>query len=315
MGSIGAAGFAGGFRGHSLLHREQGQQSAHSFRGELFRTPLPGLVLTLAFGQVNWRGNKNNSDYEGLSVAVKRSFSRGFLLSANYMWSHEIDDGSNGSGDGDSLVPQNVACQACERASGIWDVRHVFNASAVYQLPFGRDKSFLNQPGFWSDIAGAWELSSVVVARTGFPINVTVDRSSKGVPDGNTNSQRPNLVPGVSLTPPGGSTIAGWINPAAFAIPTSGTFGNAPRDVGRGPGAWQIDLGLGKHIPVGERFGLEFRADFFNIFNHPQYGLPQADITGSGFGSIIQTVNTTTPVSPVGTGTPREIQLGLRIAF
>jgi Carboxypeptidase regulatory-like domain len=271
--------------------------------------PYPG------FGIVPWRGNRNNSNYEGLSVAVKRSFSRGFLFSANYMWSHEIDDGSNGSGDGDSLVPQNVACQACERASGIWDVRHVLNASAVYQLPFGRGKTYLSEPGVLSNVLGSWELSSTVVARTGFPINVTVDRSSSDVPDGNTTDQRPNLVPGVSLTPPGGSTITEWINPAAFAIPASKTFGNAPRDIGRGPGAWQIDMGLGKHIPVTERLGLEFRADFFNIFNHPQYGLPQADLTGSGFGSIIQTVNTTTPVSPVGTGTPREIQFALRVAF
>jgi hypothetical protein len=271
--------------------------------------PYPG------FGIVPWRGNRNSSSYEGLSAAVKRSFSRGFLFSANYMWSHEIDDGSNGSGDGDSLVPENVACQACERASGIWDVRHVLNASAVYQLPFGRGKTYLSDPGIWSSVLGFWELSSAVVARTGFPINVTVDRSASAVPDGNTTDQRPDLVPGVSLTPPGGSSIGEWINPAVFAIPAPKTFGNAPRDVGRGPGTWQIDSGLGKHIPLTERFGLEFRADFFNIFNHPQYGLPQADITGSGFGKIIQTVNTTTPVSPVGTGTPREIQFALRVAF
>ena len=153
------------------------------------------------------------------------------------------------------------------------------------------------------------------VARTGFPVNVTVDRSASAVPDGNTTDQRPNLVPGVSLTPPGGPTTAEWINPAAFSIPAPGTFGDAPRDVARGPGAWQMDLGVGKQIPLTERARLEFRAEFFNIFNHPQYGLPQADFTGSGFGSIIQTVNTTTPVSPVGTGTPREIQFALRLVF
>jgi len=141
------------------------------------------------------------------------------------------------------------------------------------------------------------------------------------VPDGNTTDQRPDLVPGVSLTPPGGKTIAEWINPAAFAAPAAGTFGDAPRDVARGPGAWQMDIGVGKQIPVTERVRLEFRAEFFNIFNHPQYGLPQSDIssflagTQGVFGSIIQTVNTTTPVSPVGTGTPREMQFVLRVAF
>jgi hypothetical protein len=275
--------------------------------------PLTGARPYPAFGQVDWRGNKSNSNYNGLSVAVKRSFSHGFLLSANYMWSHEIDDGSNGSGDGDSLVAQNVACQSCERASGIWDVRHVFNANAVYQLPFGPGKTFLSQPGVLSSIVGSWEITSTAVARTGFPVNVIVDRSSSDVPDGNTNNQRPDLVPGISLTPPGGSSIAEWINPAAFAIPAPGTFGNAPRDVARGPGAWQLDIGLGKRILLTEREQLQVRAECFNIFNHPQYGTPQADFSaGPGvFGTILSTVNT----GPVGTGTPRQMQFMLRIAF
>ncbi len=281
--------------------------------------PLSKLRPYPAFGEVSWRGNKNNSEYEGLSIAMKRSFSRGVLLQANYMWSHEIDNGSNGSGDGDSLVAQNVDCQLCERASGIWDVRHVFNANVVYQLPFGLGKPYLNQPGAVRSILGSWELTSTVVARTGFPVNVTIDRSAAAVPDGNNTNQRPDLVPGVSLTPPGGSSIAEWINPAAFAVPAAGTFGDAPRDVARGPGAWQIDMGIGKRIPFAERASVAFRAEFFNIFNHPQYGLPLADFSvapgPNGFGNIIGTVSTTTPVSPVGTGTPREIQFSLRLAF
>jgi Carboxypeptidase regulatory-like domain/TonB dependent receptor len=281
--------------------------------------PLSGTRPYPAFGEVSWRGNKNNSNYEGLSVALKRSFSHGLLLQANYMWSHEIDDGSNGSGDGDSLVAQNVACQSCERANGIWDVRHVFNANAVYQLPFGPGKQYLNQPGVASRILGSWELTSTVVARTGFPINVTIDRSASAIPDGNNTDQRPDLVPGVSLTPPGGPTIAEWINPAAFAAPAPGIFGDAPRDVARGPGAWQIDMGIGKHIPLAERASVDFRAEFFNIFNHPQYGSPLADFSvapgPNGFGNIISTVSTTTPVSPVGTGTPREMQFSLRLVF
>jgi hypothetical protein len=277
--------------------------------------PATGVRPYPNFGEVSWRGNKDVSNYNGLSVAAKRSFSHGFVLSANYMWSHEIDDGSDGSGDGDSLVAENVACQPCERANGIWDVRHVFNASAVYQLPLGTGKPFLNKPGIARGILGSWEITSMALARTGFPVNVTVDRSSSSVPDGNATDQRPDLVPGVSLIPPGGKTIGEWINPAAFAIPANGTFGDAPRDVARGPGAWQMDFGLGKQIPFTERVGLEFRAEFFNIFNHPQYGLPQSDLTGTGFGTIIQTVNTTTPLSPVGSGTPREMQFALKLAF
>jgi hypothetical protein len=70
------------------------------------------------------------------------------------MWSHEIDDGSDGSGDGDSPVPENVSCPACERASGIWDARHVFNANAVYELPFVSNKRWLTQPGLLRTVAG-----------------------------------------------------------------------------------------------------------------------------------------------------------------
>jgi hypothetical protein len=277
--------------------------------------PATGTRPYPNFGQVSWRGNKDNSNYNGLSLAAKRSFSRGFLLSANYMWSHEIDDGSDGSGDGDSLVPENVSCQRCERASGIWDVRHVFNANAVYELPFGPGKQFLGEPGFWRSVAGGWEVTSTFIARTGFPVDVLMNRSSSSVPDGNTTDQRPELVPGVPLTPPGGATIGQWINPAAFTVPAPGTFGDAPRDVARGPGAWQMDFGVGKRISLTERARLEFRSEFFNIFNHPQYGLPQATFGVPGFGSIIQTVNTTTPVSPVGSGTPREIQFSVRVRF
>jgi len=277
--------------------------------------PATGARPYPDFGQVSWRGNKDSSNYNAFSVALKRSFSRGFLFAANYMWSHEIDDGSDGSGDGDSLVPENVACQPCERASGIWDVRHVFNANAIYELPFGQGKQFLNEPGFWRAVAGSWRVTSTFMARTGFPVNVLINRSSSSVPDGNANDQRPDLVPGVSLTPPAGATIGQWINPAAFAVPAAGTFGDAPRDVARGPGGWQMDLGVGKHISLGERASLEFRSEFFNVFNHPQYGSPQATFGVPGFGSILQTVNTTTPVSPVGAGTPRQIQFALRVAF
>jgi Carboxypeptidase regulatory-like domain/TonB dependent receptor len=269
--------------------------------------PLTGTRPYPEFGQTDWRGTRNNSAYEALSVAVKRSFSRGLLLSVNYTWSHEIDDGSNGSGDGDSLTPQNVACQPCERASGAFDARHVVNANAVYELPFGVGKPYLNQPGVVRDVFGSWQVSTLVIAHTGFPVNVTVDRSSSAVPDGNTNNQRPDLVPGVPLYLPGGE-----FNIAAFAVPAPGTFGDAPRNLLRGPGLWQADLALGKHIPVTERVQLQFRAEAFNIFNRPQYAAPLSDISNPvTFGQILSTVNT----GPVGTGTPRQMQFMLRAQF
>jgi hypothetical protein len=279
--------------------------------------PTTAVVQYPAFAPaIGWRGSVGMSSYNGLSLALRRAFSRGLLVTVNYTWSHEIDNGSNGSGDGDEVSPQNPLCLVCDWASGVWDARHVVNGNAVYQLPFGRGKSMMNDVGITTAILGNWELTTTALARSGFPVNVLMP-SSYVAPDGATGTQRPDLVPGVSLAPSGGKSVAQWVNPAAFAAP-AGEFGTAPRDLVRGPGTWQVDLGVGKHLSLNERASLEFRSEFFNLFNHPQLGPPQATFNPSnttGFGRIISTVNTTTPVSPVGSGTPREIQLALTVIF
>jgi len=283
-----------------------------------------------------WRGSVGMSTYNGLSASIRRPFSRGLLLAANYTWSHEIDNGSNGSGDGDEIQPQNQACQSCDVASGAWDARHVVNGNAVYELPFGHGKAFLNQGNVADAIAGGWQLTTTAVARTGFPVNVL---TSLNGPDGNqAGTQRPILVPGVSITPPGGKSVAQWFNPAAFEIPAlnsagnASVFGNAPRDLISGPGTWQVDMGAGKTISLRERGKIEFRAEFYNVFNHPQLGQPGATCEGTGstsgptpcesgttFSQITNTINLNTaivsPITPVGSGTPREIQLALRFDF
>ena len=286
--------------------------------------PATGDVQYPAFAPaIGWRGSIGMSAYNGLSVSVRRSFSHGLLVAANYMYSHEIDNGSNGSGDGDEISPQNPLCLQCDRASGAWDARHVVNGNAVYQLPFGLGRSMLNQRGIANTIAGGWEVTTTALARTGFPVNVLMP-SSYTAPDGASGTERPDLVRGVPLTPPGGKRIAEWINPAAFATP-AGEFGTAPRDLFPGPGTWQVDLATDKTFTLTERSQLQFRSEFYNIFNHPQLGQPTAtcDLTSagqvgcpSGFGSVITTVNTeVSPVTPVGSGTPREMQFALRFEF
>jgi len=289
--------------------------------------PATAVVQYPAFAPaIGWRGSIGMSSYNGLSLGLRRAFSHGFLVTANYTWSHEIDNGSNGSGDGDEISPQNPLCLSCDRASGAWDAQHVVNGNMVYELPFGRGKSLLNDSGIATAILGNWEVTSTALARTGFPVNVLMP-SSYTAPDGASGTERPDLVPGVSLTPPGGKNVAEWVNPAAFATP-AGEFGTAPRDLLRGPGTWQVDFGIAKHFSLTERASLEFRSEFFNIFNHPQLGPPQAtcDVTASnptgcptGFGSIVTSVNLNTaivnPITPVGSGTPREIQFALRLVF
>jgi len=275
--------------------------------------PLTGQRPYPAFSQVAWRGTVFDSNYEALSASMRHSFSRGLLISANYTWSHEIDDDSNGSGDGDSITPQNVSClpyrapQCGERASGAFDVRHAFNANAIYELPLGRGKAYLNDGGVASSILGLWSLSTNFTARTGFPVNLTTSATG---PDGNTTAQRPNLVPGESLY-----LANGWFNPAAFCQPGVGTcaagFGDVPRNFLRAPGVWQLDLGLSKRIPVTERFQLQFRAEAFNLLNRPMYALPNGLISASDFGKIYLPLNTT----PVGMGTPRQLQFMLKMQF
>src|ERR1700723_239537 len=283
--------------------------------------PATGLVQYPGFAPaIGWRGSIGASSYNGLSVSVRRPFATGLLLAANYAYTHELDNGSNGSGDGDEISPQNPFCLPCEWASGAWDATHVVNGNAVYELPFGVGKPMLNEHGIASAIAGNWQLTTTALARTGFPVNVLLP-SSYTAPDGASGTQRPDLVRGVSLTPPGGRTIREWINPAAFAKP-AGEFGDAPRNLFRGPGTWQVDIGAAKTFAIAERMQLEFRGEFYNIFNHPQLGQPQSTFNPSGpagFGSIINTVNLNTaivnPITPVGSGTPREIQLAVRLDF
>jgi hypothetical protein len=275
------------------------------------KDPANGLRPYPNFGQVEYRGNDSNSSFNALQASMQRSYKRGFLFSFNYMYSHEIDDGSLGGGDADFV--QNPACLRCDRASGDFDARHTASGNAVYELPFGAGRAHLSQPGYVRAILGAWDLSTIVSARTGLPVNVTIDRLASSVPGGDSKSpQRPNRVPGVSLTPPGGSSPSLWINPAAFdANVAPGTYGDAGRNMARGPGSWQADLGLSKRISLGEGLGLQFRAEVFNVFNHPIFARPLSDLSASSFGQIFATANT----SPVGTGTPRQMQFMLRLNF
>jgi hypothetical protein len=263
--------------------------------------PRTGLAPYPAFGPVSWRGNVGNSTFHALQLNARRAFQNGFLLSANYMWSHSINDGSIGGGESDT--PQNSFCRSCDKASSDDDVRQSFNLSAVYRLPFGAEKKFV----------GGWTASAIASSQTGLPVNVTIDRSNGSVPGGYAISgeERPDLVYGVSLTPPGGSSPSQWINPAAFSTPASGTFGNLGRNAFRAPGITQVDFGLSKDISLTERMSIRFRADAFNLLNRAQYGPPGGDVSQATFGEITTTISN----YATGGGTPREFQLSAKISF
>jgi len=273
--------------------------------------PHTGVAPYPAFGPVSWRGDVGNSTFHALQFNTRRAFQKGILLSANYMWSHSINDGSVGGGESDT--PQNSFCRSCDKASSDNDVRHVFNVSAVYQLPLGAGKPYLSSPGIWRTLLGGWSISAIGTAQTGLPINITVDRSNGSVP-GNlaiSGQERPNYLAGAPLTPPGGSTPQMWINPAAFSMPAAGTFGNLGRNAFRARGISQLDLGVVKDVTFFERLRLRFRADAFNVLNRAQYGAPNADWSQVNFGVITTTISN----YATGRGTPREFQLSARVSF
>jgi carboxypeptidase family protein len=305
------------------------------------------------YGSVDLKHDVGSSTYNALGLSLERRFSQGLSFQTRYTWSHSINDGSVGGGE--SNGPENVNCLRCDFGPSVFDIRQNFTANAVYELPFGPGKAYLNAGRVLGKIVGGWNLSSIGLWHTGHPLTITMNISPSQLPDGNDQTtQRPDLVPGVPVML--GSGAPGHtlqINPAAFAAPpldpggvvqSDGTcllscglisrFGNAPNGIIRALDSWQVDLALMKTTKVTERVEVEFGVQAFNIFNHVQLGDPSTSnlqlnyVPGSGNGvqapPTLGLINTTNnfnnnndnSASPnTGTGLPRQLQLMLRIKF
>lgn len=294
-----------------------GSNAHHQFNRSFVNTinPLTGTRPLPSFSNVDEKQNNGNSNFNGMQVSLQRNSRAGFTWSTQYMWSKNISDNA-GAGDGSQLMISG--CRQCDRAAADWDVRHNFTSIGSYQLPFGKGRAYGPKEGFAGTMISGWELSGLWTARTGRPFNITVNRSAADLPDGvaatpsaGAPAQRPNYVVGQRLYP-GNQTVDSWLNPAAFSVPARGTWGNLGRNAARALGMWQVDFALGKQTRLTERFNLEFRGEFFNIFNRAQYGLPQANISQTAqFGRIVNVINT----QPTGIGGPRQIQFMLRLNF
>ncbi|HEX3879773.1 MAG TPA: carboxypeptidase regulatory-like domain-containing protein [Bryobacteraceae bacterium] len=271
-----------------------GMESDHLFTSAADNVinPLTGKRKLPNFDQVEYKGDWGVGRYNALTVGVQRVAKNGLYLALNYSYAHANDDT-----DGD---PENVACRSCSRGPSAYDVRDNLYIQSSYPLPLGH-----------SILLRDWTLSGVASVRTGLALNVTVSRKATVMPDGNTTSQRPDLIPGISLIPPGGQTVADWINPAAFAVPANETWGNAPKDLIRGPGLFQIDAAIQRTIRITERSNLKIRMEAFNALNHPELGNPNVNFSSPSFGQITSVVNTT----PVGSGGARSVQFAARYTF
>jgi hypothetical protein len=254
------------------------------------------------------------ASYNALQISATRRFRAGFTGGMQYQFSKNkgTTQGSNEAG-----TASNTFDYETEYGTNPQDIPHTFNGSMVYLIP---------GQGLW----GGWRVGGIVNARSGVPINVTINRPDNvtvngvtvaNIPGGNTRgTQRPDLVPGVNPYFEDGGVR--WINPAAFTTPQPGTFGNLPRNYLRGPGFWQADLMLSKDFRIRDAQAFQVRVEIFNITNHLNYenpvanlpngtpGVPFTDAQAGTFGYMLGPLNRT-----VGLGTARQTQISLRYTF
>jgi len=298
----------------------------------------PANVVTQARAQSGF-ANENldaanlYSYYNALQVQLRHNVGR-LNFEANYTWSHEIDDLVNVFGGWSDPFNPNI-----DRGSGDWDVRHNLTGSAVYSLP-----DLKGSNSWLRGIVGGWQASSILQTRSGLPENIQLISGFFGLP------MRPNSVPGQKTTLSSANWPNGNYNLNAFAVPAgyNGTWGANLGDVGRNalraPAFFQWDLSGMKNFPITERVKLQFRADIFNILNHPNFTNPDGGIctavlaadpatnrpaecaTQNPFTGVItpapnanfgRTGQTIADVSggAIGNGTARQIQLSMKVIF
>ncbi|HKM66942.1 MAG TPA: TonB-dependent receptor [Candidatus Acidoferrum sp.] len=254
-----------------------------------------------------------NSTYNGLQTTVRLQQLHGFSGFSTYTFSKSLDGASDGINFNfaNAAFPQDSTNLAAEKGPSTFDTRHRWTTAINYAVP---------EAHFLPHVLGAgWQLNSIVTVQSGRPISIITDAG--GV---NFNYvQRPDIVPGVSPILSHWTPATGYLNPNAFAYPAvtasdpNGYFGDLGRDEIFGPGFWNVDFSVSKIFQLRENLQLQFRSEFFNIFNHPNFALPTNVITpGSGpAGQITQTPDVAQGNPGLGGGGPRVLQFGLRLQF
>lgn len=287
-----------------------------AFADPLGRRNLLGAVVTIQRNSVTspYFGFNNllryldpsaNSIRHAGYIDVQRRFSRGFSFTANYTYGKSIDDASDASPDTRVLAtPTTLGQQVSygiprneDRSISTFDIKHNFNATAIYDLPFGRGRwLFDGAPSVVNAVVGGWSLSSVIRFQGGQPyIPIITDTNRLG---GTNRAIRLDIVPGVPIKNPRysescsiGNVCEPYINPAAFMRPAKGSLGNAPRTLDvRSPMQEYFDFSLQKDFPFpfgaeGKR-RVQFRVDFINAFNHPNFRYTNTGNTPPAFGGI-----------------------------
>ena len=299
------------WRGTAIDLQYVGSNTSHLDRSFFNNTPQPGAGAvdprrpSQKFRSRRIIQNDLIADYDAVSVILRKRMSHGLQGDAHYTWSRTRDMGTHSNGGGQTMDNYDIWK---DYGPANWDVPHRFVASYLYDLPFLKNSS---QPVVRHVLAG-WQISGVTTIQSGTPVNVTLNGDPANI--GINNQQRPNLVgavPSLSCQPnsSGATDVArrqliNCFDRSAFALPAAFTFGDAPRNVLRGPKFVSTDLSLMKNFRVGAGAQFQFRAEIFNIFNTINYGNPGGAFNdAASFGRISSA------------GAMRQMQLGGKFLF
>jgi hypothetical protein len=263
-------------------------------------TPLAGREPFPAFAVGMVESSRTGlSHYDALIARVQRRFAGGLSFLVAYTWSKSIDNSSYSGNIAGVAQAQNTYDERSEKALSYFDVPHRVVANYIYELPFGPGKRFLAGRGLAGNLAAGWRVSGITQYQTGNPFSILAagDRANVG-----TGQQRADLVgnPFPAGFERGGSARLAF-DPAAFANAKPGTFGNSGRDIIRDASIANTDLSLARSFQFSERRRLEFRAEFFNAWNHTQFMNFVNTLGGNDFGHW----NTAR--------SPRIVQFGLKL--
>ena len=272
--------------------------------------PGPGSVnsrrIFPGWGSITFQEPRGNSIYHGLQTKVEKRLSLGHLFLLSYTWAKAIDDSdstqlSTTSGTGNLQDQFNLRA---ERSRSFQDVRHRMVLSYLWELPIGRGHAWAGgvSPG-WNRLIGGWQINGIIAYQSGraFTISSPFDHSNTG--SSNIRPDATGISPDLSSNE---RSVERWINAAAFHIPDGFAFGNTSRNVGTGPTLTNFDVSVFKDIPFDSdaRRKLQFRIEFFNIMNTPQFQIPNRTFNTPQFGTITETV-----------ADNRDIQLALRFLW
>jgi hypothetical protein len=250
------------------------------------RRPYQGV------GTIDFYGPEDNSKYDALIAKMERRFTKGFSLLSSYTFGHSIDGGGN-EHDTSDVTPQDARDLAAQKGSSNFDIRNRFVTSGVWAEQYGLG------PGFLNHLIRDWQFSGIFSAQGGQPFTPTLSTD----PSNTGTTAHPNRIADGNL-PSDQRSASHWFDTTAFTVPTCACFGNSGRDILRGPGFVDLDFSVVRNFMIREHIRLQFRAESFNMLNHPNLGLPNYTIGNPAVGTITSTINP-----------ERQNQLALKLYF